>query len=259
MRAVNLLPPELRPRVPGEGDPRVAWGVLGGLAVLLLVVIISIGFSNKAKTLQDEATAMNSEAQRIQAATAIVPTSPDTVTQEVKNRTLLVGGLSAVRFPWNTAMRDLSKSLPPDATIDTMVAASATAADASDTTLPAGSMQPTMTLTGCTSGWVGYSRLLTWLKQMPGVSDVRSTSSALTQAVAPPEPEPGQKADPATTRSKNCGPAPLAFALTVSYRPKSADLLGLPRPEAPAGGGGATGATATPPAAGVPAAAGTGG
>lgn len=253
MKAVNLLPPELRPRVPGEGDPRVAWGVLGALGALLLVVIISIGFSNKAKTLNDEATAMKAEAQQIQAATAIVPTSPDTVTQEVKNRTLLVGGLSAVRFPWNTAMSDLSKSLPPDVTIDTLVAASATPADAADTTMPAGSMQPTMTLTGCTSGWVGYSRLLTWLKQMPGVQSVRSTSSAISTAA--PEPADGEKADPATSRTENCGPQPLAFSLSVAYRPKSADLLGLPRPQAAAGSG-ATGPTATP-AAGVPAAAAT--
>ncbi len=259
MRPVNLLPPELRPRVPGEGDPRLAYGVLAGLAVLLLMVVVSISYSNKAKTLNDEAAAIRAEADRRQAAVAAVPTKVDDVSDMVRTRTLLVGGLSATRFPWNVAMTDLSKSLPPDVTLDTISAVSASAAGgeggATSTT-----MQPLMTLSGCASGWVGYSRLLTWLRQMPGVSNVKSNSSSVG---APAQSSQGEGAESSAgdTRLENCGPAPLNFTLNVVYRPKTADLLGLPKPTTTTSGpGGASGATgAATPATGTPAAAGTGG
>jgi Tfp pilus assembly protein PilN len=226
------------------------------------MVVVSISFSNKAKTLNDQAVAMQTEAQRRQAAVAIVPTKPDDVTGQVKSRTLLVGGLSAVRFPWNVAMKDLSKSLPPDVTLDTIAAVSAAPIDASQISSTEGgaTMQPQMTLAGCASGWVGYSRLMTWLRQMPGVSSVKSASSTL-EAVKAEASAEGEEEDPNAERSTNCGPAPLRFSLNVSYRPKSADLLGLPRPlvdTSQAGASGSTGA-AVSPSTGAPAAAGTGG
>lgn len=242
MRAVNLLPPELRPRIPGEGDPRIAWGVLGVLAAILVMVVVSISFSNRAKTLNDEAAALRAEAEQRQAAVAAIPVKTDDISDTVRQRTLLVGGLSAVRFPWNVAMKDLSKSLPDDVTIDTINAVTAGAAGtiSSDPNDPASqATPPTLTLNGCASGWVGYSRLMVWLRQMPGVADVKSTSSALTAAQSEQQGADGQQA---INRSKNCGPMPLTFALNVIYRPKTADLLGLPKPATQSAG--ATGATA---------------
>ncbi len=253
MRPVNLLPPELRPRIPGEGDPRVAWAVLGVLGAILLVVIVSISLSNRAKTINDEATALRAEAERKQAAVSVIPTRSDDLSETIRQRTLLVGGLASVRFPWNVAMRDLSKTLPDDVTIDSMLAISATASDAAAPV--AGQpqqMQPMMTLSGCTSGWVGYARFLTWLRQMPGVERVRSVSSALGTIVTETEGGEGEGSSDQVDdneRKNNCGPEPLTFSLNVSYRPKTADLKGLPKPEAqPAG---ATGATTTPAAAGA--------
>lgn len=257
MRSVNLLPPELRPRIPGEGDPRIAWGVLGGLAILLLMVVVAISYSNKATTLNDEAAQINAEAARHQAATQITPVRTDDVADQVASRTLLVGGLAAVRFPWNTSMKDLSKSIPPDVTLDTIDGVSASPAQTTSTGAPAEAAGPTLTLGGCASGWVGYARFMTWLRQMPGVKDVSSSTSALGSATD--ESKSGSDGKKVVDRNNNCGPAPLTFSLSVVYAPTTADLLGLPKPEAaPAAAGGATGATTTP-AAGTPAASGTGG
>lgn len=256
MRPVNLLPPELRPRTPGQGDQRIAWGILGVLAVILLVVIASISMSNRAKTLQDEATAMRAEAERKQAAVALIPVRGDDLSETVRQRTLLVGGLSNMRFPWNVALRDLSKTMPKDVTFNTITATSATAADTGGNVAPAGGvpqLQPQMTIAGCTSGWVGYARFLTWLRQMPGVSNVRSVSSALGAVVSEsPDAEESEETDTIddVERRENCQPQPLDFTLNVSYRPKTADLTGLPRPEATPTAG-ATGATTTPAAAGA--------
>lgn len=244
MRAVNLIPEELRPRVPGDGDPRVAYGVLGALAVLLVMVVVAISYSNKLKTIQDQTAAITAEAQAHKTNTSAVKITPDTVGGEIKNRTLLVGGLSQLRFPWGTALYDLTRSLPEDVTLDSISAHSPTGdtAGAGDPSTPQGA---TMDLVGCTSGWIGYSRLMTWLKTMPGVDSVTSNSST----VSPPQPK--ADGDSENARAQNCGPAPLDFTLQVAYDPRSVDLVGLPKPEGGSAGGatGGTGATTGVPAA----------
>lgn len=237
MRAVNLIPEELRPRVPGDGDPRIAYGVLGGLALLLVFVLISISYSNKLKTIQDQTAAVQAEAQAHKAKAASFTVSPDELAADVKNRTLLVGGLAKTRFPWDDALGDLSKSMPSDTTLDSITGTSGTGGNSGNTATPA-----SMALTGCTSSWVPYARFMTWLKQLPGVDSVESTSSSIETADTSSD-------DPNSVRKRNCGPYPLNFALTVTYRPRTVDLTGLPKPD-----GGATGATGAAPA-GVPASA----
>lgn len=233
MRAVNLIPEELRPRVPGDGDPRVAYGVLGVLAVLLVMVLVAIHYSNELKTIEDQTAAITAEAQSHRTRVAAVATTPDQVAADVKTRTLLVGGLAKTRFPWGDALYDLSRAIPEDTTLNDINVRSG-GASAGDTS---GS---SMSLTGCTSSWVGYSRFMTWLKTMPGVEKVDSTSSAVSSASG---------SDTGVDRTRNCGPAPLSFALEVTYSQRTIDLLGLPKPEA-----GASGATGAAPAAGTPAA-----
>lgn len=247
MRAVNLIPEELRPSVPGDGDPRVAYGVLGALAVLLLMVIVSIHFSNQLHTIEDQTAAITAEAQSHRTNVAAVSTTPDQVASDVKTRTLLVGGLAKTRFPWGDALYDLSRAIPADTTLNAISVTSG-ASSSSASGGDASSSGAGMELTGCTSSWVGYSRFMTWLKTMPGVDKVESTSSAVSASAAD---ESGT-----TDRTKNCGPAPLAFALSVSYSPRKIDLLGLPKPDASAAG--ASGATGAAPAPAVdPAAAST--
>lgn len=263
MRPVNLIPPELRPRVPGDGDPRIAYGILGGLAVLLLMVIVSISYSNKAKTLNDEAASLRAEATKRQAVVAVSPKNTEDVGELIRRRTLLVGGLAAARFPWDDSMGDLSRSIPPDVTLDAIDATSAVAdagaaADAASAEASSKS-GPTLALEGCASGWVGYSRLLTWLRQMPGVEDVNSVTSQLTPRQ---QADTGVDGEKAIDRTGNCGPAPLNFSLKVIYSQKKVDLLGLPRPTATqqAASGGAGGAAAPDAAASTTAAqTGTGG
>lgn len=254
MRAVNLIPAELRPKTPGEGDPNVAYAIVGGLALLFVMIVLAIVQSNKATTLNDQAAAVNAEAARHQVAAKPVQQFND-FAGVAESRTLLVGGLAASRFPWGSAIYNLSRSLPQDVTLDTIIATTAgtTAAAASQTSGAAGvssAQTPTVALTGCTSGWIGYSRLTVWLKNMPGVQDVTSTSSDQSAGITAELDK----------RTKNCGPSPLTFALEVTYEPRKVNLVGLPEVKAPAvagpsGGTGASGAAAAP----APAAATTGG
>ncbi|MBI2691485.1 MAG: hypothetical protein HYX29_06045 [Solirubrobacterales bacterium] len=239
MRAVNLIPEELRPRVPGDGDPRIAYGVLGALALLLVMVLVAISYSNKLKTIEDQTAAIQAETQTYRAKVSTVATSPDQIGADVKSRTLLVGGLAKTRFPWGDALYDLSRAIPSDTTLNQISVKSSVAS-----TDGAASGGSTMALSGCTSSWVGYSRFMTWLKTMPGVEKVESSSSAVAMAT-----DGGADAK----RTKNCGPAPLAFALDVTYLPRKIDLLGLPKPDSSAGGATGTAPAGTPAASTSPA------
>ena len=84
MRAVNLIPEELRPRVPGDGDPRVAYAVLGGLAVLLVMVLLAISSSNKLQTIEDQTASITSQTTQIRSRVAAVQTSPDQIAAVVE-------------------------------------------------------------------------------------------------------------------------------------------------------------------------------
>ena len=257
MRAVNLIPPEFRPRVAGEGDPRIAYGVVGGLGLLFVMVLLSIMQSNKLQTIEDETAAINAQVQQKQLVASAFAVPPDQIGGEVKKRSLLVGGLASLRFPWGSALYNLSESLPDDVTLTTINATSVS--DAAPATTPGAA--PTgshagLTLEGCTSGWMGYSRFINWLETMPGVESVKSNNSSIEAAA-------GGSADAAdgegisdSERIKNCGPAPLKFGLSVSYDERQVDLVGLPKPDGSAeGASGATGAvpSATPAPAAAPA------
>jgi Tfp pilus assembly protein PilN len=214
--------------------------VLGGLALLLVMVLLAISYSNKLHTIEDQTAAITAETQQHAAVAAAAQTTPDKIADDLKARTVMVGGLAKTRFPWGSALYALTKSLPPDSTLNTITANSGSPAGAASGAPSAGSA--TLNLEGCVSGWVGYSRLMTWLKTMPGVESVKSTSSATANAGT------GDDAN----RSKNCGPRPLNFTLTVTYGLRTIDLTGLPKPAA--GASGATGAAPGAAATGTPAA-----
>jgi hypothetical protein len=250
VRPVNLVPGEFRARGAGDGDPKVAYGVVGGLGLLLVMVLLAIVQSNKATTLQDETAALQAEAQRHQVRAKPVQSFND-FADDVKKRTLLIGGLAASRFPWDKALRNLSESTPGDVTLDSVAATTA-----GETGQPTGDAA-TIQLAGCSSDWIGLSRFIVRLREMPGVSKVVSSNGSVN-----PEASGDSNAGAAggDDRKANCGKKPLTFQIAVTFAPRKIDLTGLPKIAAPAAAGGATGATGATAAAPAPAAAtGTGG
>jgi Tfp pilus assembly protein PilN len=223
------------------------------------MVLIAVSYSNKATTLNDEAAALRDQASRHQTTAKPVQAFND-FAGVAKSRTLLVGGLAASRFPWDTALFNLSETLPSDVTLDTINATTAdTQAVAANQSSGAAAVASTtvasLNLAGCTSGWIGYSRFTVWLKNMPGVASVKSAQSNNGGAVS------DDASDPNAKRASNCGPSPLKFTVKVYYEPREVDLVGLPKIDSgAAGASGATGAApgATAPTTGAPAAASTG-
>lgn len=246
MRPVNLLPAELRSRGAGEGDPRVAYGVVGGLGLLLVMVLVAVFYSNKATTLRDEAAVLRAEAQRQQATVKPVQSFNDFADVTYK-RTLLVGGLAKSRFPWDTALENLSKSMPEDITLDTIK----TQTSAGDTE---NANAASMDLDGCAAGWIGISRFMVRMRTMPGVKEVKvansDSSESSDQSSDSSSGDGGGDAEADAKRKENCGLAPLTFGIKVVYDQQKVDLVGLPKIDSGAAGAtGATGATPTPASA----------
>ncbi|MBI4897163.1 MAG: hypothetical protein HY827_02215 [Actinobacteria bacterium] len=244
MRPVNLLPEELRSRAAGEGDPRVAYGVVGGLGLLLVMVLLAIFQSNKATRLQDETAALQAEATRYQSQAKPVQSFND-FADVVQKRTLLVGGLSESRFPWDSAMRNLSRSMPEDVTLDKIDATTAGTAEGTENANAAA-----MDLTGCASSWVGLSRFMVRMRNMPGVKDVTGSQSDNSGSDNSGSDSGGSDSGSGgdnPERIANCGIAPVKFTLKVVYEPQLVNLVDLPKVSS-AQAAGAPGATAGTPA-----------
>ncbi len=246
MRPVNLLPEDLRSRAAGEGDPRVAYGVVGGLGLLLVMVLLAVFQSNKATRLQDETAALQAEATRYQSQAKPVQSFND-FADVVQKRTLLVGGLSESRFPWDSAMRNLSRSMPEDVTLDKIDATTAGTAEGAENANAAA-----MDLTGCASSWVGLSRFMVRMRNMPGVKDVTGSQSDNSGSDdgggdSGESSDEGGSSTSDAERRVNCGITPVKFTLKVVYEPQLVDLVDLPKVSSGQAAG-ATGATAGTPA-----------
>ncbi len=255
MRPVNLLPEESRSGGGPTGDPLVSYGIIGALALLLVMVLYTILLSNQATTAQDEADELRARAGKYQVKAEPVQEFND-FGAEVDKRTLLIAGLAGRRFPWHDALFNLSRVVPQDVTIDTIKASTAaTTAESADAAAgdASGNVEEgpgaTIELTGCVKDWIAYARYMSRLETMPGVSRVGVKTGGDDSGEEGGESDSGSPSgtDDDALRHKNCGAEPLQFTLAVDYKRVPIDVIGLPK-AAPAGGG-ASGATGPAPSA----------
>ncbi|MBJ7347042.1 MAG: hypothetical protein JHC87_00560 [Thermoleophilaceae bacterium] len=260
MRPVNLLLEDGRRGSGPTGDPMIAYGIVGSLGLLLVLVLFSIMQTNKVTTLNDETLALQAQAMKYQTKAKPVQSFAD-FGSEVDKRTLLIGGLAESRFPWHTAFANLSKVTPSDVALDKIDATTAApvvtvvATPGEEAAPPIGA---TINIAGCTSGWIGVANYISALKVMPGVLDVTSKSSGSDTNNSGDSGAPKSGADPASSdanekRKAVCGGTPLTFDLTINYSKLAVDLSGLPKIESAAAAGSA--APGASPAVGAPAAA----
>src|SRR5689334_16646491 len=125
MRAVNLLPPDLRSGPKGPA-PAVASGektsgagafiVLGVLAFCVLAMAAYVLAGNTVKDRKAELARATAESNAITAkATALKPYAD--FESLVNTRVQTVKDLATSRFDWEQALRDLSRAVPNDVTI----------------------------------------------------------------------------------------------------------------------------------------------
>jgi Tfp pilus assembly protein PilN len=222
--------------------------VIGLLAVALVLVTIAVMTGNtisdrKAKlaTLQAEVVAAQAQAAQLGNYTSFE--------QLAQARAQTVRAIAAARFDWHAALADLSKVVPPDTSLQSLVgsvAPGATISGGSSGAVGSGSAAtsslrgdlsvPAFELTGCTKSQDAVAQLISRLRLMNGVSRV-TLGDSQKQAGAQAGAAVSQTGTGATT---GCGPNAPTFDLVVFFQT-------LPG----AGPTGVTSVSATTPSTGV--------
>jgi len=233
MRAVNLLPPDLRTatrRGKGSGTPAAEapggkgpFAVLGALA---MCVIALAGYVLAGNTIEDrrvELAAVTAEHEATTRQAAALKPYAD-FQSLAKTRVEGVKALAAVRFDWHRVLEDLSRAIPTGVTLQALNG-SATAS-ATPTTGTAAAVAPTIDLTGCTTGDDAVAKLMSSLGTIRGVTRVSLTNASRANAGA-------ENAEADTP----CGSSASNFSLKIAFERAVTSV--------PAAGAAATTAAAT--------------
>jgi Tfp pilus assembly protein PilN len=267
VRAVNLIPSEGR-RASG-GSARAALGpahaVLGLLAVALAFVTIYVLSSN---TVSDrKAKLAGLQAQVAEATAQAAQLTKYTQFQQLaQTRAETVREIAGARFNWQSALANLSRVVPANTSLQSLLATVAPGTSTGGTGSGGGTSNlrgdisaPAFELRGCTNTQQDVARLMSRLRTMDGVTRVSlsdsqkgtgSATSTVTTTVAAPS---------TAAASTGCKPNAPTFDLVVFFQAvplAGPDGLVVPAATTPATGAGATatpatGATATPATTGT--------
>jgi Tfp pilus assembly protein PilN len=181
MRAVNLLPPDLRSGPKGSA-PAVSSGVensgpgafvvLGVLAFCVAALATYVLAGNIVKDREAELAAATAKSAAVtQQVTALKPYADF---ESVANtRVQTVTDLANSRFDWEQALRDLSRAVPADVTIGTLKGT----LGSTDAANPADAAAPSISLAGCTYSQTKVAELMARLRNIDGVAKVLLTKS----------------------------------------------------------------------------------
>ncbi|HYM57972.1 MAG TPA: PilN domain-containing protein [Solirubrobacteraceae bacterium] len=223
MRAVNLLPPDLRSasskakatapaREPGEGIG--AFVLLGALALCVVAVAGYVLSNNVIKERQARLGEVTAQSQAtVKRAADLKPYADFQALTEARMGT--VQGLANSRFDWEQALRDLSRAMPSDVHLSGLNGSVGGAA-AGGSGIRGAINAPAIELKGCTRSQPAVARLMSRLRNIDGVTRVSLSKSDKETAVAPAV-APSTGGQP-TEGGSTCGKgAPPAFELVVFF------------------------------------------
>jgi Tfp pilus assembly protein PilN len=185
MRAVNLIPSEQRGGgtvgARSGGAVFLVLGLLGGLVVLAFLYGSS---HHQLQTRRAEAATLSTRAQQVEAQAAqLAPYASFMTLREARLTSIaqLIGG----RFDWSNAMGELSRVLPSNVSLTSLVGTVGASTKAASPTSTAGSVSsatppgttPSITLAGCAASQTVVAQMLVRLRLISGVSSVALQSS----------------------------------------------------------------------------------
>ncbi len=259
MKAVNLLPPDLRgasrrgkssgspaPEASGGSGPFV---VLGALA---LSVAAAGGYVLAENTIEHRKSELVTvTAQHEAAAREAAALKPYATFQEAAaKRIQTVQTIAAQRFNWDQALDDVSRAIPADATLDSLAGSVGPGAASGSSGARSAVAAPAIDLKGCVPTQDDVPALMSRLRTVRGVTRV-----ALTRAVKAVAQGGAVASAPAVAGGKAQGPAcknPEAprFELTVFFERATTGGAAAPA----AAGAAAPAATPAPGTTAAPAA-----
>jgi Tfp pilus assembly protein PilN len=179
MKAINLLPPDLRGTPRSGAAPVVAadepgglgaFAVLGALAICVIALAAYVLTTNtvKDRVAQLEAT----EAQAAETTQRVAQLKPYVDFQAMaETRIQTVRDLASSRFDWEQALRDISRALPANVTLQTLNG-SISSQSGGGSAVRSAISAPAIELTGCTSGQLSVATLMSRLRNVDGVTRV---------------------------------------------------------------------------------------
>ncbi len=252
MRAVNLIPPDLRSGsdAPGRSGPAV--NILIG--VLGVAVVLVSAWTLAGRQVADRQSELNrTRAEAAEAVRHAGLLEPYAKFSELrKKRVETVTSLSRSRFNWPHALREVSRVTPKDVWLTQMLGTVAPGVQVDGgATTGAGSLRtqiksPAVEITGCTTAQDNVARYLAELRRIDGVTRVSLASSEkLENATGGGAPVAGSGAGSDCRRGNDRFPK---FDLVVFFERSTATAAsGVPgqAPAAPAAASGATSSSST--------------
>jgi Tfp pilus assembly protein PilN len=253
MKAVNLLPPDLRgagtpASAVGSADDSVgragAFGVLGALGFCVVALVAYVLTTNTIKDRQAELDQVTAQAVAVtQRASQLKPFAD--FQAQASQRVATVRDLAAARFDWEQALRDISRAVPADVTLNDL-SGSVSSEAGGGSSVRSAIASPAVEIKGCTSSQRGVATLLSRLRTVDGVTRV-----SLSKSERPEQSSAGAMTSSGTGSPTGCGKnRPPAFEIVMFFEldktPATVQDVTVTT-AAPAGGTTATpGATATP-------------
>ena len=178
MRPINLIPAEERRRIRGVGSRSgpLPFLLIGGLALLLIGVLMQVHYSNQVS--ERESTVAQLESERSAATAKAAELAPFTsFVQMAEQRTSTIAELADARFDWPRVIQQLSLILPPDVFFTSMTGS----AGAGGGEVGAVSV-PSLSLQGCASSQDAVAGFVATLKQIDGVTRVSLANSSTAES-----------------------------------------------------------------------------
>jgi Tfp pilus assembly protein PilN len=185
VRAVNLLPPDLRGASKTTAELSVASEASGGagpfvvLGVLAACVAGAAGYvlaGNTVKQRQAELADVTARQQAIAGQAAALKPYAD-FDSRAKARVQTVRDIADSRFDWQQSLTDLARVVPANITLKSLTGDLAGANATGGSALRGAISSPAITLDGCAPGQTDVARLMSRLHSVDGVTRVSLSKS----------------------------------------------------------------------------------
>jgi Tfp pilus assembly protein PilN len=218
MRAVNLIPADSRgrgSRSPSTGMQVPVYVLLGFLAAAVALVTVYVLTNNTIASRTAKLNNLKTQVAQEQAAANRLGEFSK-FSQLAQTRISTVRSIASARFDWHTALVDLSKVVPANTTLQSIVGTvvpGASAGGGSSSSLRADVTAPAFELTGCTANQDDVARLMSRLRLIDGVTRVSFSNSQEANSTTAPAGAGG------ASGSQTCVPNAPNFDLTVFFTP----------------------------------------
>jgi Tfp pilus assembly protein PilN len=219
MRAVNLIPADSRggsaARGPSTGMQVPVYVLLGFLAAAVALVTVYVLTNNSIASRTAKLGNLKNEVTQEQAAVARLGEFTKFASL-AQTRISTVQSIAAARFDWHTALSELSKVVPANTTLQSVVgtvvpgASSGGAGSVGTGGLRSAITAPAFELSGCTRSQDDVAKLMSQLRLINGVTRVTISDSQLSNTTSTSTSGAG---------SQGCGANTPTFDLVVFFQP----------------------------------------